>query len=85
LARENMYEAFKRIRGQRVKLLLESPGDTTGTTELPFQVGIIGDFTGHERTTLPPLENREFADLGQNLLPKTMADVNPLQFSLCQL
>ena len=60
---------------QRVSIVLDLPADSTGTRELPFQLGIVGDFTGDQRAHLNPLASREFVDLDHSSLPRTVAEV----------
>jgi len=70
-----MHEVLKRDAPQRVKIVLDSLPYATGTYELPFKVGVIGDFTGNEQTNLPPLADRKFSLLDENSLPRTMGQV----------
>jgi len=52
-------------------------GDTTEERELPFVVGVMGDFAGDAASNQPKLKNRRFIDVHRNNFDEVMARISP--------
>src|SRR3954454_746754 len=64
---ESVQEKLKRVRKPRVHITYDV--ETEGARvvkELPFIVGVIGDFSGNPTKELPPLEERKFIEINRD-------------------
>jgi type VI secretion system protein ImpB len=64
---ESYQEKLKRVRKPRVHITYDV--ETEGAKvikELPFIMGIIGDFSGNPTKELPPLEERKFVEINRD-------------------
>jgi type VI secretion system protein ImpB len=64
---ESYQEKLKRVRKPRVHITYDV--ETEGARvvkELPFVMGVIGDFSGHSTKKLPPLEERKFIEINRD-------------------
>ena len=61
-------------------------GDAQEIKELPFVVGVLGDFSGNSEKPLVPLKDRKFVNIGRENFDKVMAQIEPrLQFKVDNL
>jgi type VI secretion system protein ImpB len=74
---ESYQEKLKRVRKPRVHITYDV--ETEGAKvikELPFVMGIIGDFSGHPAKALPPLEERKFVEINRDNFDDVMRRMN---------
>jgi len=75
---ESYHEKLKRVRPPRVKISYEV--ETEGAVvqkELPFVVGVIGDFSGNPTEPLKPLGERKFVEINRDNFDSVMAKMTP--------
>ncbi len=75
---ESIHEKLKRVRKPRVHITYEV--ETEGAQilrELPFVVGILGDFSGDPREPLRPLAERKFVQIDRDNFNEVMARMTP--------
>ncbi len=64
MAKESTQQKLSRVRAPRVHITYDvEVGDAIETKELPFVVGVLGDFTGHPEQPLPKLKDRKFVEV----------------------
>lgn len=71
-------DKLKRVRKPRVHITYEV--ETNGAQierELPFVVGVMGDFSGNPDKPLPSLKEKKFVQIDRDNFNKVMADVAP--------
>ena len=60
----SVHDKLKRVRKPRVHITYEV--ETEGAVEekeLPFVVGVMGDFSGHPTEKLKPIKDRKFVNI----------------------
>ena len=75
---ESIHEKLKRVRKPRVHITYEV--ETEGAEilrELPFVVGIMGDFSGDPTEPLRPLAERKFIQIDRDNFNEVMARMTP--------
>jgi type VI secretion system protein ImpB len=75
---ESIHEKLKRVRKPRVHITYEV--ETEGAEilrELPFVVGIMGDFSGDPTQPLRPLSERKFIQIDRDNFNEVMARMTP--------
>jgi type VI secretion system protein ImpB len=75
---ESIHEKLKRVRKPRVHITYEV--ETEGAEilrELPFVVGILGDFSGDPTQPLRPLSERKFIQIDRDNFNEVMARMTP--------
>jgi type VI secretion system protein ImpB len=75
---ESIHEKLKRVRKPRVHITYEV--ETEGAEiqrELPFVVGIMGDFSGDPTEALRPLSERKFIQIDRDNFNDVMARMTP--------
>jgi len=75
---ESIHEKLKRVRKPRVHITYEV--ETEGAEilrELPFVVGIMGDFSGDPTQQLRPLSERKFIQVDRDNINEVMARMTP--------
>ena len=74
----SIHEKLSRVRRPRVHLTYEV--ETEGTQiirELPFVVGVLGDFSGDPRQALRPLAERKFVQIDRDNFDEVMQRLAP--------
>ena len=68
MTRESTQKRIARDRAPRVQINYDVEiGDAIETKELPFVLGVLGDYAGHPREPLPRLKDRKFIQVdGEN-------------------
>jgi len=75
---ESIQSKIERVRKPRVHLKYEVfVGDAKELKELPFVVGVLGDFSGNPTTPLKSLANRKFIDINRDNFNDIMAKMTP--------
>jgi type VI secretion system protein ImpB len=75
---ESIHEKLKRVRRPRVHITYEV--ETEGAEilrELPFVVGVMGDFSGDPMEPLKPLNERKFIQIDRDNFNEVMARMTP--------
>lgn len=75
---ESIHEKLKRVRPPRVHITYDV--ETEGAVvqkELPFVVGVIGDFSGNPTSPLQPLKNRKFVQIDRDNINEVMQRMTP--------
>jgi type VI secretion system protein ImpB len=75
---ESVHRKLDRVRKPRVHITYEV--ETEGAVEvkeLPFVVGVMGDFAGDPSKPLKPLRERKFTTIDRDNFNEVMASLNP--------
>lgn len=73
-----IHDKLSRVRKPRVHITYEV--ETEGATvqrELPFVVGVLGDFSGNPKEPLKPLKDRKFVSIDRDNFDQVMANFAP--------
>jgi type VI secretion system protein ImpB len=80
MAKESLQKKLDRVRPPRVQIKYEVyVGDAMEMKELPFVVGVLGDFTGKPDKPQPALRDRKFVDVDRDNFNKVLASLAPRQ------
>lgn len=80
MAKESLQKKLDRVRPPRVQIKYEVYiGDAMEMKELPFVVGVLGDFSGKPDKPLPALRDRKFVDIDRDNFNKVLAAMAPRQ------
>ena len=78
MAKESYQKKLDRVRPPRVQIKDEvDTGDARVIKELPFVVGVMGDFSGHPTAELPDLEDRSFVNIDRDNFNEVMEKMTP--------
>jgi type VI secretion system protein ImpB len=75
---KSIHDKLKRVRPPRVHITYEV--ETEGAVvekELPFVVGVLGDFSGNPTEPLKPLRDRKFIQIDRDNINDVMARMTP--------
>ena len=74
----SIHDKLNRVRKPRVHITYEvETGDAQIKRELPFVMGVLGDFSGDPTTPLRPLADRKFVQIDRDNFNDVMARVAP--------
>lgn len=84
MARESIQKKLQRVRAPRVQVSYEvQVGDAIQMKELPFAMGVLGDFTGKPTEPLPSLKDRRFIEVTPDNFDQVIEKMKPhLAFSV---
>lgn len=75
---ESIQHKLDRVRKPRVHITYDvEVGDATVKKELPFVVGVMGDFSGNPTQPLKPLKDRKFIQIDRDNFNDVMARMTP--------
>jgi type VI secretion system protein ImpB len=78
MARESTQHKLDRVRSPRVHITYDvEVGGAIQLKELPFVVGVLGDFSGQPAETLPRLKERKFVSIDRDNFNQVMAGMKP--------
>src|SRR5207237_880443 len=78
MARESTQHKLDRVRPPRVHITYDVEiGDAIEIKELPFLVGVLGDFSGVPTQPLPRLRDRKFVEVTPDNFDGLLAAMNP--------
>lgn len=78
MARESSQHKLDRVRPPRVHITYDvEVGDAIEIKELPFVLGVLGDFTGMPEQPLPRLRDRKFVEINPDNFDKVLEGMNP--------
>jgi type VI secretion system protein ImpB len=81
---ESTQHKLSRVRAPRVHLTYDvEVGNAIELKELPFVVGVLGDFSGKPAEPLPRMRDRKFIEIDRDNFDKVLAGMNPrLQYAV---
>ncbi|MBI1357720.1 MAG: type VI secretion system contractile sheath small subunit [Acidobacteria bacterium] len=84
MGRESTQHKLDRVRAPRVQITYDVEiGDAIEIKELPFVVGVLGDFTGQPEQPLPKLKERKFVEINPDNFDSVLDGMKPhLAFSV---
>ncbi len=78
MAKESTQHKLDRVRKPRVQITYDvEVNGAMQLKELPFVVGVMGDFSGKQEKPLPPLKDRKFIQIDRDTFDQVLAGVNP--------
>lgn len=78
MARESTQQKLSRVRPPRVHITYDvQVGDAIENKELPFVMGVLGDFTGQPEQPLPKVKDRKFVEITPDNFDTVLANMNP--------
>ena len=76
--RESLQHKLDRVRPPRVHITYDvEVGGAIEMKELPFVVGVLGDFVGKPEEPLPALKQRKFVEIDVDNFNQVMAGMKP--------
>jgi type VI secretion system protein ImpB len=77
-SKESIQHKIDRVRPPRVQITYDvEVGGAIELKELPFVVGVMGDFVGKPEEPLPALKNRKFVELDPDNFNQVLAGMKP--------
>src|SRR5580658_5729618 len=73
----NIQNKLRQVRKPRVHITLDVQADSEVKKELPFVVGVMGDFSGDPRKPLPAFTDRGFVTIDRDNFDTVMARMTP--------
>jgi type VI secretion system protein ImpB len=78
MGRESTQHKLDRVRPPRVHITYDVEiGGAIELKELPFVVGVLGDFTGQPEQPLPKLKDRKFTEVNPDNFDAVLAGMKP--------
>jgi type VI secretion system protein ImpB len=78
MARESVNKKLERVRPPRVHISYDvEVGDAIELKELPFVMGVLGDFTGQPEEPLARLKDRKFVEITLDNFDNVLASMKP--------
>jgi type VI secretion system protein ImpB len=78
MSSESYQQRLDRVRKPRVQIKYEVEVDGARVLkELPFVVGVVGDFSGHPTEKLKPLAKRKFVKIDRDNFDEVMKSMTP--------
>lgn len=76
--RESLQKKLERVRPPRVQITYDVEiGDAIEMKELPFVMGVMGDFVGKPEEPLPALKDRKFVEIDPDNFNAVLAGMKP--------
>jgi type VI secretion system protein ImpB len=76
--KESVQKKLQRVRPPRVQLTYDvEKGDAIEKKELPFVVGVVGDFSAQSKEELPKLKDRKFVNIDRDNFDDVMNSLKP--------
>ena len=76
--KESVQQKIARIRPPRVHITYDvETGGSIEMKELPFVVGVLGDFSGKPEEPLPPIKNRKMVEIDRDNFDQVLAGMKP--------
>jgi len=76
--KESLQHKIDRVRPPRIQITYDVEiGGAIELKELPFVVGVMGDFVGRPEEPLPALKNRKFVEIDRDNFDQVMAGMKP--------
>jgi type VI secretion system protein ImpB len=75
---ESLQHKLDRVRAPRVQITYDVEiGDAIETKEIPFVVGVLGDFSGKPDEPLPRMKDRKFVEIDRDNFDKVLEGMKP--------
>ena len=76
--KESTQKRLEKVRPPRVQLTYDvEKGDAIEQKEIPFVVGVLGDFSGQPEQALPKLKDRKFVNVDLDNFDEVIAGMTP--------
>jgi len=76
--KESLQHTLDRVRAPRVQITYDVEiGDSIEMKEIPFVVGVLGDFSGKPDEPLPKLKDRKFIGIDRDNFNKVLEGMKP--------
>ncbi len=76
--KESLQHKIDRVRPPRIQITYDVEiGGAIELKELPFVVGVMGDFVGKPEDPLPALKNRKFVEIDRDNFDQVMSGMKP--------
>ena len=76
--KESVQKQLQKVRAPRVHLTYDvQVGDATEMKELPFVVGVVGDFAAQSQAALGKVRDRKFVNVGMDNFDDVMGALAP--------
>jgi type VI secretion system protein ImpB len=84
MAKESIHKKLERVRPPRVHITYDvEVGDAIEVKELPFVLGVMGDFSGQPEAPLPRLKDRKLVEVNPDNFDTVLDGMKPhLAFSV---
>ena len=78
MGKENTQQKLSRIRPPRVQITYDvEVGDAIESKELPFVMGVMGDYSGQPKEALPKLKERKFVQIDKETFDDVLEGMAP--------
>lgn len=78
MSKESTQKKLSRVRPPRVQITYDVEiGDAIETKELPFVLGVLGDYSGNPKEALPKLKERKFVEIDRDNFDEVLHGVAP--------
>ena len=78
MAKESVHKKLERVRPPRVNITYEvETGGAMEVRELPFVMGVLGDFSGQPKDALPKVMDREFVNVTLDNFDEVLGKMQP--------
>lgn len=78
MGRDSTQHKLDKVRPPRVQITYDvQVGDAIELKELPFVMGVLGDFSGHPANPLPKLKERKFVEIDGDNFDKVLEAMAP--------
>jgi type VI secretion system protein ImpB len=78
MSKESTQKKLSRVRPPRVQITYDVEiGETLETKELPFVMGVVGDYSGHSKDPLPKLKERKFVQIDSDNFDDALKGMAP--------
>jgi type VI secretion system protein ImpB len=78
MSKESTQKKLSRVRPPRVQITYDVEiGDAIETKELPFVLGVLGDYSGNPKESLPKLKDRKFVEIDRDNFDDVLKGVAP--------
>lgn len=78
MARESTQTKLSRVRPPRVQITYDvQVGDAIELKEIPFVLGVLGDFSGNPAEELPKLKDRKFVEVTPDNFDDVLGSMKP--------
>ena len=76
--KESLQHRIERVRPPRVNIMYDvEVGGAIELKELPFVIGVLGDYVGKPEEPLPALKNRKFIEIDPDNFNQVLAGMKP--------
>jgi type VI secretion system protein ImpB len=76
--KESLQHTLDRVRAPRVQITYDVEiGDSIEKKEIPFVVGVLGDFSGKPGEPLPKMKDRKFVEIDRDNFNKVLEGMKP--------